>query len=146
MQEVVDDDRLENVEFEVALRAGESDGSGGAVYLHADHRLGGTLRELGMRVQPRSDRGSADGEVVEAVERLLQALDVALQQTGPAAELLPEGQGDGVLQVRAADLYYVAEFLRFGRDRVVNALDRRNQRFLHAFRRRDVHGSRERIV
>ena len=85
--------------------------------------LGRALREFGMRVQPRAHRSSADGEVVESVEHLLQALDVALQQTGPSAELLSEGQRNGILQVGAADFYYVLEFFRLGCDGVMNGLD-----------------------
>src|SRR5216684_5025212 len=108
--------------------------------------LRGALRELGMRVQTGTDRGAADGEVVKAVERLLQALDVTLQQAGPAAELLAEGERHSVLQVGATDFYYVLEFLRLGRDRVVNALDGGNQRGPHPIRSGDVHCSRERVI
>src|SRR5713101_1064579 len=43
MQEVVDDHRLEHVEFEVALRASESNRSGGAVNLSAHHGHGFAL-------------------------------------------------------------------------------------------------------
>ena len=83
--------------------------------------LRGALGKFGMRVQPGADRGSADGQIVKPVEHLLQALDVALQQAGPAAEFLAEGERHGVLQVGAADLHDVVEFLRLGGDRVVHA-------------------------
>src|SRR5580658_750388 len=46
VQEVVYDDRLVDVEFEVSLRSGESDGGGGAVNLHADHGHGLALRGI----------------------------------------------------------------------------------------------------
>ena len=44
MEEVVNHYRFKNVEFEVALRAGEANGSGSAVDLYADHRHGFGLR------------------------------------------------------------------------------------------------------
>ena len=46
MQEVVNHHRLKNVEFEITLRAGESDGGGGAVNLHADHGHSFALRRI----------------------------------------------------------------------------------------------------
>ena len=46
MQKVVNDYRLKNVELEVALRASESDGGGGAVNLHADHGHSFALRRI----------------------------------------------------------------------------------------------------
>ena len=46
VQEVVNDDRLVDVEFKVALRSGESDGGGCAVDLHADHGHGFALRGI----------------------------------------------------------------------------------------------------
>ena len=108
--------------------------------------LCGALREFGMRIQPRADRGSADGEVIQSIQNLLQALDVALQQAGPAAEFLAKGQRNGVLQMRAADLHYILEFFRFGGDRVVNALNCRDQRVLHTFCCRNVHRRWESVV
>src|ERR1700689_3135256 len=44
LQEVVNDDWLEDVKFEVALGAGESDGGSCSVDLHADHSHGFALR------------------------------------------------------------------------------------------------------
>src|SRR5207302_3943444 len=41
-----------------------------------------TLRKFRMRVQPGAHGRPADGEVVETLERLLQAFDVPLQQAG----------------------------------------------------------------
>ena len=69
--------------------------------------LGGALGEFRMRVQSGADGRSADGQIVEAVQHLLQALDVALEQAGPAAEFLADGQRHRVLQMGAADLYDV---------------------------------------
>ncbi len=48
----------------------------------------GALGKFRMRIQPRADRGSANREIVKSIENLLQSLDVAIQQTCPAAEFL----------------------------------------------------------
>src|ERR1700730_12922177 len=104
------------------------------------------LRKFRMRVQTRAHRRSADGQVVEAVQRKLQALDVALEQTGPAAEFLSEGEGHGILQVGAPDLDHVAEFPCLDPNRVVYGLDSGNQRVLYPFRGRDMHRGGEGVV
>src|SRR5205823_4374906 len=83
--------------------------------------LGSALRKPGRRIQPCANRSSADGEIVQAIERLLQALNVTLQQACPAAKLLPYGQGHGILQMRAPNFYDIIELLRLGSNRIVNA-------------------------
>src|SRR5580693_9214559 len=93
--------------------------------------ISSTFRKFRMSVQPSPDGSSADGEIVKALEHLFQPLDVALQQTGPTAKLLPERQRNSILQVRASDLHHVVEFSRLGRDCVMHVLDRRNQHVLH---------------
>src|SRR5947207_11190403 len=108
--------------------------------------LGSAFREFGRRVQPSTDRGSANREVVESLERLLQALDIALQQTGPSPELLSEGQWNSVLQVGTADFYHVLELLCLGCDGVMNSFHRGNQRVGHPLRCRDVHRRRKRVI
>src|ERR1700722_7777223 len=109
--------------------------------------LGGrALPKFRMRIQASPDGGAADGQIVETVERKLEALDIALQQAGPAAKLLPESERHGILQMGAANFYDVLELGRLGRDRVMNALDGGNQRVFYPIRGRDVHGSGERIV
>src|SRR5438046_5345136 len=89
--------------------------------------LGSAFRQFGRRVKPSTDRGSANREVVESLEHLLQTLDIALQQTGPSPELLSEGQRNRVLQVGAADFDYVLEFLCFGCNGVMNSFHRGDQ-------------------
>src|ERR1700736_4909571 len=108
--------------------------------------LGGALGEFRMRIQSRAHRSSADGEVVQSLQNLLQTLDIALEQTGPAAEFLSKGQGYGILHAGAPDLDHIAEFLCLGRDRVMNGLDSWNRRALHSVRSRDVHRRWERVV
>src|ERR1700733_2757976 len=80
--------------------------------------FGGALGKFEMRIQSRSPRRPAKRQVEEVVEGLLQTLDVALQQAGPATELLTKRQRHGVLQVRAPNLDYVIEFPGLGHDRV----------------------------
>src|SRR6202041_332658 len=99
----------------------------------------GALGEFGMRVQSRSDCSSADGQVIKPVQRLLQTLDVALEQTSPAPELLSKSQRHGILQMRAPNLHHLIELSRLGSDGIVYVLDRRNQRVFHSIRGRNVH-------
>ena len=92
-----------------------------------------------MRIQPRAHRRPADSQIVKPVQRLVQPFDVAIEQTGPAAEFLSKGQWDGILQMGAANLHDIFKFLRLGCDRIAHRLDRRNQRVLHPLRRSNVH-------
>ena len=108
--------------------------------------LGGALGEFGMRVQAGADGGAADGQIVESVEHLFEALDVALEQASPAAEFLADGERHGVLQVGAADLDDVVELLGLGGNGVVHVLYGGNQRVLHALGGGNVHGGRKRVV
>ena len=71
----------------------------------------GALGELGVRVQAGADRGAADRELVEALDRDLDALDVGVELGDVAGELLAERERHRVLQVGAADLDDVRELL-----------------------------------
>ena len=97
---------------------------------------GGAFGEFRMRVEPRSHGGAADRQIIKPIQRLFQSLDVALQQTRPAAELLSDGERHGILQVRAADLHDGIKFFCLGSDRVVHRLYRRDQRAFYPIRRR----------
>src|ERR1700683_4903549 len=99
-----------------------------------------------MSIQSCTHSGSTDSKIVEAAEHLLQPLDVALQKAGPPPKLLPESKRHSILQVGAADFNHVVEFLSLGGDRVMNALNGRNQCILHSLRRRNVHRGRKRVV
>ncbi len=88
--------------------------------------VGSPLREFGMCVQPGPHSGSADSQIVQPVERLLQTFDIAFQQASPAPELLADGKGYGILQVRAPNLDHVIELFCLGRNRIMNRLDRGN--------------------
>ena len=78
--------------------------------------LGGALGEFGMRVEAGADGGAADGQIVEAVEALFEAGDIALEQAGPAAHFLADGERRGVHEVGAADFDDVGKFLGLGVD------------------------------
>ncbi len=56
VQQVVDDDRLEDVELEIALRAGEADGRVVADHLHAYHRHRLGLRRIDLARHDRRPR------------------------------------------------------------------------------------------
>src|SRR4029077_1607837 len=88
--------------------------------------LGRALRKFGVCVQPRAHSGSADSQIVQPVEHLLQTFDIAFQQASPAPELLPDGKGYGILQVRAPNLDHVIELSCLGRNRIMNRFDRGN--------------------
>src|SRR5579864_3680817 len=80
------------------------------------------LGKLWMGVESGADCRSSDGKVIQAFESLLQASDVALQQTRPASKLLTHCQRNRVLQMRASDLYDSFEFLRLGGNRIADRL------------------------
>src|SRR5271157_4982968 len=90
--------------------------------------LGGSLRKFRMRVQPRSYGCTANGKIVKPFERLLQPVDVAFEQAGPAAEFLADGQGHGILQMRAANLDDAVEYVSLASNRVAHGLDGEDQR------------------
>src|SRR4029077_17433660 len=123
----------------VAVRAEGKSGEFGDLF-------GRTLGELGMRIETGSYSGSADCQIVKTLKGLLQALDVALQQAGPAAEFLADGQRNSVLQMGAANFNDIVKFLRLGSDGILNALARGNQCVPHSPRRRNVHRCGEGIV
>src|SRR5277367_7057844 len=76
--------------------------------------LCGAFGEFGMGVEAGADSGPADGEIVEAVESHGDAAAVAVEQIDVAGKFLAEGEGCGVLQMRAADFYNVGKFPGFG--------------------------------
>ena len=63
---------------------------------------------------------------IKAVERLLDALDAVVDLRRIAAEFLPQSQGSGVLQMRAADLDDVLKGLGLILQRLVEPGQRRD--------------------
>src|SRR6185437_17014233 len=66
---------------------------------------GGPLREFGVRIEARADRGAANRKVVKSIKGQPQPLDIAVQKRYPARYLLPDGERCSVLQVCTADLH-----------------------------------------
>src|SRR5436305_7255268 len=101
------------------------------------------LRELGVRVEPRADRGAALGEGMEPRQGRLDAGDAELHLRGVARELLAEGHGRRVLQMRAADLDDGREACGLLLERLLQMPQRRKEPLVDLARGRDVHRGRE---
>src|SRR5207245_8595488 len=71
-----------------------------------------TLGEFGVGVQAGADRGAAERDLAQPLERRAHARVSLTDLGGVTAELLAEGDGDGVHQVRAPGLDNVVELHR----------------------------------
>src|SRR5207244_13165606 len=67
--------------------------------------LGGALGEFGRGVQSRAYRRSSYGQIVKTIQRLLQAVQIALQQASPPRKLLAHSDGRSVFVVDGCDIY-----------------------------------------
>ena len=106
-QRVVSRERLELVG-----RAGEGmAGEPGQLLRHA-------VGEFGVRVEAGAHRGTAQRQLAQVRQRGLHVPDPVIELRHPAADLLPQGERRGVLQVRAADLDDALELLGLVRQRV----------------------------
>src|SRR5581483_1396680 len=99
-----------------------------------------------MSVEPSSDRRSPDSQIIKTIECLFQAMDVAVKETCPAAELLADGQRYSVLEMSAANFDDVLKFLGFRGDCVAHHLHSGNQNILYALGGSDMHGRRKCVV
>ena len=99
-----------------------------------------------MRVEARADGGAAERDLAQPLAAVADALDPLAHLRGVAAELLAEGDGDGVHQVRAAGLDDVVERLRLRLERGGKRLERRQQVVLELTERREVDGRGEDVV
>src|SRR5687768_13103349 len=99
-----------------------------------------------MCVQSSADSSAAYGQIVQAVEPLLQTLNIAGQQVGPTGYLLPNRERRGVLQMGTPDLDDIGKRLRLGVERVVDALDGGDQIALEPGCSSDVHRRRECVI
>ena len=97
--------------------AGGRDLEAGLVGEQRAHALG----ELGVRVQAGADRGAAERDLAEALQRGLDALDPLAHLRRVAAELLAERHRHGVHQVRPARLDDVVELARLRLERARRA-------------------------
>src|SRR5277367_4010345 len=108
--------------------------------------LRGAFGKFGMCVEAGADSSAADGEIVEAVERHGDAAAVAVEKIDVAGKFLAEGEGCGVLQMRAADFYNVGKFPGFGVKSVAKFFYS-GQKFLARFcGGGNMHGGGERVV
>ena len=120
----------------------------------ADERQPGQPGDLGCRrlgetrggVDPGADRGAAERQPVDALERVAEPLRVVFEHAGIARPFLPQGDRRRILHVGAADLDDVPPRRRFGRDRVAQRADRGQQTLGHAECCGDVHRRRKGIV
>jgi hypothetical protein len=83
----------------------------GELVRRADEGQPGELRDLGRRgcgeargrIDSGAHRGAAEREPVDALQRILYALDVVGEHPGVAGPFLPQRDRRGVLHVSAAD-------------------------------------------
>ena len=80
-----------------------------------------------MRVQAGPHRRAAQRDLSEPLERRADAVVALAHLRRVAAELLPEGDRDGVHQVRAPRLDHVVELGRLRLQRVGEPLQRRKE-------------------
>ena len=126
----------------------------GELVRRADERQPGEPGDLGRRclgeagrgVDPGADRRAAERQPIDALQRIVDPLQIVVEHAGIARPFLPERDRRRILHVGAADLDDVLPFLRLRRDRVVQCAHRRDQPLRHAERRRDVHRGGKRVV
>ena len=109
-------------------------------------RLRKQAANSGLALRPVPDRGAALRQRIELLERKPQAREPVLHLCGVTGEFLAERERRRVLQMRAADLDDVREFLRLLLQRVLQVRERRQQPMHDRVGRRDVHRRREAIV
>ena len=138
---------------EISTRASRaacaSNGSAGAEIvrpaLQGEQRAN-ALGELGVRVEAGADSCPAERDLAEARQRALDAGDALANLRRVAAELLAEGYGHGVHEVRAAGLHDVVELLGFPLERGRKRVERREQAVRCLVQRGQVHGRREDVI
>src|SRR6476619_8075243 len=99
-----------------------------------------------MRVQARSGRGAAEWDLAESREDVPDARDALSDLRSLPGELLAEGHGHGVHQVRAARLDDAVELLCLALERMGELLERRKEVVDHPVERREVHRGGEHVV
>ena len=108
--------------------------------------LGHLAAELSGGIQAGTGCGTADGELAQAREGSLNALDAELHLAGVAAELLAQGDWGGVHEVGAAGLDDVREFLRLLGQGLVQDLQARDEVIDGSFRSRHVGSGGEGVI
>src|SRR3984957_20973571 len=80
-----------------------------------------------MRVEAGADRRAANRKIVESIERDRDARAVAIELRNPTRKFLADRERSRILQMRAADLDDVLEFLRLRLNCITDFLYRRQQ-------------------
>ena len=113
-------------------------------------QLGDLLRrqvaERRRSVESGADGRAAEGQLAQRAAGLHDHVAVVAEHGAPAADLLPERERHGVLQVRAADLDHVAVLRAQAVERRRQAADSRQDLLLERDARSHVHGRRKRVV
>ena len=122
--------------------AGLGQGQSGVGRQQFDH----ALRESGRRVDAGAHGGAAERDLGDAGEGGVDALDAVADLGGVAAELLAQGDGGGVHEVRAAGLHDVLEFGGLALQRLRQVAEGRDQVVDQRGRGGDVDGRREDVV
>jgi hypothetical protein len=85
--------------------------------------LRAALAEPRGSAEARAHGGAAEGEGEETVARCAQPLEVGVELRAPAADLLSQGEWNGVLEVRAADLQHPGKLALLAGQGVAQRLD-----------------------
>ena len=99
-----------------------------------------------MGVEARSHGSTAQSEFKQVIQRKVQATEVGVELRHPSRGFLPEGQGNGVHQVRATDLDDVVPINGFGVKRVAQGANAGKQAMREGFSCSDVHGGWKGVV
>ena len=99
-----------------------------------------------MPIQPGANRGAAEGELSQRVDRLLGTPFPGTNLLRVTAEFLAEPDRRCVHQMGPTDLDHVVEFVRFRGQRVAEFLQGRDETILELLRGADVNGRRDHVV
>src|SRR5207247_9152849 len=104
------------------------------------------LRELRVRVQACANRGTAERDLADSLERRLDARDALSNLRRIATELLAQRDGHRVPQMRAPRLDDVVELGRLGIERVRQALQGGDEVVCQLLERGEMDGRGEDVV
>ncbi len=104
------------------------------------------LGEPWRRIDPGTDRGAAEGEAVNALERIVNAFKIVGQHASVARPFLPERNGCRVLHMGTTDLDDIGPFGALRRDRVMQGFYGGDQTLRHIHCGGDVHRRRKTVV
>jgi hypothetical protein len=108
--------------------------------------LANFARELGMRVHPRPDRRSSEGEFGEVGLRFLDTLDAALDLPGIPPEFLPESYGSRILKMSSPRFDDIIKFGRLRFEGGFHPFERGKEVFFYPDQSREMDGGRDDVV